>query len=480
MDSSPEPEVASRRPGAIARWWGSLPAPARTMLAVVVLSRLALLVWQLSVDPERLLYHDSGPYDALAARLVDDGTYAYPRWGPYSDLVRPPGYPLIVAANYAVFGRHPVAPVLWNLLGAVLTLAGAWALTRRMGLRSTLAAGLLFTLDLAWLLYSVKLMPEALFAPVLIAAVLLVLRADEPGKRAAPAGAAGLLVGAAALMKPIALYLPLVLVGYLAVRRRPAPALALALGFALAIAPWVGRNWVVHGTPAFTSLQNDNLLFAHAAFVWADVNDVTHQAAQEDLFDRLEVVIGHPLEGPEARIPPYAVLDAARGRLAREVLAAYPLTYARAIARGMAITLFDPGRLVFAHTFPQPDDPVIGFTQNVAREGVGGTVVRLLRDDPLTVGVLVPYLGFLALVFVLALLGLVPAVRAAPAPAALLILVAGYLLVLGGPHGYARFRLYVFPFELVFAAFGAAWLRGRIQPLISRRRRDSRPAVPSP
>ncbi|MDX1532016.1 MAG: hypothetical protein R3362_10870, partial [Rhodothermales bacterium] len=111
--------------------------------------------------------------------------------------------------------------------------------------------------------------------------------------------------------------------------------------------------------------------------------------------------------------------------------------------------------------FPREDPTAIGLTNTVAREGLWGTFLLLLRKDPAQTVPLVLYLGLLGCVVAVAALGIGPAFRRAPAVAWLCLLAGGYLLVLGGPHGYARFRLYVFPFLLVAVHFGAVWLTAR-------------------
>ena len=461
--------------GLLSRWdWA--------VLAALVVCRLVLIA-AVSGEPERMLMGDSRGYEGLALGLLEHGAYVDAYGDARVPLSRPPGYPAVIAATYAVVGRHLVAPVLWNVFGAALTYLGVLALLRRLGVGRaegegpSRLVGALFAADLAWLLYSKELTTEPLFTPLLIGALLLAIGGARDGSargRLVRLAAAGGLVGAAALVKPIALYFPVVLAPWAAVEawragsrrgqtwgtRGVAGGLAVVLGAAMLVGPWVAYNAHTWGAPTFTQLQNDNLLFGHAAFVEADRLGITHLESKERLFQELQQRLGAPL-GPDA--PPVAPdrLDQAKGALARDVLSAEPALYVRALLRGAAATFLDPGRLVLARTLGGNAD--IGLTNTLARDGLWGTARRLLREQPLTVLLLGPYGLLLASVLGLAVLGIPRAFRADAAVALLLFLTAAYLVALGGPHGYARFRLYVFPFELVALHFGVQAVRARWQ-----------------
>lgn len=425
------------------RWeWG--------VLGALVLSRLLILAYAYP-HQAKLFNGDSALYEGLARYLLKTGQYVYPPMEPRSDLIRPPGYPVFIALNYAVFGMGRLLfPLLWNVVGVCLTYLGIRKLLVLLGQRPHPAVGVVFTLDLAWLLYSKEMVTEPIFTPLLLGAVIALIYGMRRGALRWHTASA-LALGVCALIKPIALYLPVLLVPYvLIVTRRWQPALAFACVFLIVVGPWFARNAAKHDVASFTSVQNDNLLFAHGAFVYADARSLTHVQAKDTLYARLQRAVGG-----DPKQQSYRRVNRAKGRLARSVLTGHPLLYAKAIARGMAITLLDPGRLVFNRTFPTEDTERIGLTNIVARDGVWGAFLQLLRKDPRMVVALTTYLGFLAVVLGVSLLGVWRAWRLVdPRLFWLMVLVGGYLLVLGGPNGYARFRLYVFPFELLLLHFG--------------------------
>jgi hypothetical protein len=129
--------------------------------------------------------------------------------------------------------------------------------------------------------------------------------------------------------------------------------------------------------------------------------------------------------------------------VARRILADHPATYALQIAKGMVFTLLDPGREAWERTVGA-GPAAVGITETIARDGVVSAAWRILTDHPF----LVLYVLFLAAVYGWTLWRLPSAWKADPALTALLLLLISYFLVLGGPIGYARFRLYIFPLIL--------------------------------
>lgn len=426
------------------------------VVAFIVATRLVLIA-HVYPDTARMYNGDSAHYVGLAQSLVSEGRYVYAPYEPYSDLIRPPGYPVFIALNLLLFGRFALlALVLWNVVGAALTYLLTKTLLARLGAASSRVVGALFALDLAWLLYSKEVVPEPVFTPLLVGALVLLVdgwRRREPGRVALSA----LLVGVAALVKPVALYLPAVPVAGLLAARRWKAAAVYAVVFLAAIAPWLVRNEARYGAATFTSIQGNNLLFAHAAFVYAGAYHTTHRAAQDSLGALMARRYGPDWEGL-----PFLALDRAKLALARDVLRAHPIHYARAVARGVLVTLFDPGRLVFNRTFPSEDPRAIGLTNTVARDGVWGALRAVAQKSPAQTAALLAYLAFLGVVNALAALGVVPFYRQGGRAWWLVGAVVGYLLVVGGPNGYARFRLYVFPFLLIYAHFGWTWIAPRL------------------
>ena len=150
------------------------------LIAVVLASRLllGLLVWP---DTHRLYNGDSPLYEQYALSMLETGRYLSPGYGsadtnPFADMIRPPGYPLLLAAVYGVVGPAAGPWVLFglNTLALCGVLALLLGLLRRLKLDRAWPMLLVIALDPAWWMYSKELVPEPWFVLLLTASVLAV------------------------------------------------------------------------------------------------------------------------------------------------------------------------------------------------------------------------------------------------------------------------------------------------------------------
>jgi 4-amino-4-deoxy-L-arabinose transferase-like glycosyltransferase len=183
----------------------------------------------------------SRPYYATALQLVT---------GQEVDalsLRHTPGYPAFLVAVIGLFGIDPQAISLVQHLLGVVSAVLCFALgTLLAGRLVGLAAGLVTALDTTLVVYEQHILTETLFLTLLMAVlVLLVLGAQRrPGWLLV---AAGLVIGLAALTRPIGQTLVLAappgfLVHYRNWRTASVASLLVAAGFLLTAGPWALRN----------------------------------------------------------------------------------------------------------------------------------------------------------------------------------------------------------------------------------------------
>jgi len=179
-----------------------------------------------------------------------------------------PFYPLLLAAAYRCFGVGAPAAVLavqflQCLAGTALVLAVAWLAWSLLPDRPIL--GYLAAIGAAVYpthLYMVTHLQVALWAALVLTLLLAVVVSPRWRTRRSGAALAGCLAGLLLLIEPIlALALPICAAvlwlkntdeSSLKKQLRPLFRVALMAGVAAAIiAPWIVRNWVVHGRPVF-------------------------------------------------------------------------------------------------------------------------------------------------------------------------------------------------------------------------------------
>lgn len=214
----------------------------------------------------RALY-DAGDYVRLAVSLAHGhgvGTSAFTA-GPTA--FRPPLYPGFLAALFAIAGYHlTVARLAQAALGALaVALFGVigWQL---WGRRGALAAMVLAALLPSFIFTGTALLSEALFVPLLAAALAAGLRSRTSSHPVRWAVLAGALAGLCALTRPNGILVPLCVAALVPItiaraswRGWKAPA-AVLVAAVVVVAPWTIRNAVTfHAFIPVTDADGFNL-----------------------------------------------------------------------------------------------------------------------------------------------------------------------------------------------------------------------------
>lgn len=221
------------------------------VLAIALLLRLMTVAFTFKTPATLDPYDFSRTAASIARGHGYPSTDRAPGGGP--SAFRPPGYPVFLAAVYSIAG-HP-APSIGRLVGAFLGtlsvgLIGLIAL-RLWGKHVGSLALAIAAIAPPLVILSTALISEALFVPVVLAAVVTALEARRSKRRYRWAIVTGVLVGIASLTRTngLLLLLPFA-VAFAPTRSRRrlrawAPAVALVLAAFLTIAPWTVRNWIV-------------------------------------------------------------------------------------------------------------------------------------------------------------------------------------------------------------------------------------------
>ena len=168
--------------------------------SILVIALLIRLGWVLYTPA--LPVSDFVGYNSLAHRLVNGLGY--------SSTYRVPGYPLFLAALYALFGDDLLFPKLANAILSTLTclftyLIADKAFSRKVALT---ASGIVALLP-SHVLYAGLLATESIFTCLMLGSTTLFLFAlERADRRWLLLMASGFVLGLAALVRPIALFLP--------------------------------------------------------------------------------------------------------------------------------------------------------------------------------------------------------------------------------------------------------------------------------
>lgn len=335
----------TRRAGAPGRSW--------ILIAFILIVAYSAKQWVwiegFERDSVRLDSPDAREYHASALSLIETGTLAESPANPSRpQLARTPAYPAFLAATYGLFGRDRGAAVHAQILLSLLTILLVYRLAcERWGAKSAGAfAAILVSVDLASLVYSLRILTETLSAFSIAVVLFAGSRVWRNPDRPVAAAMLGCALAFATLVRPTTYYaiIPVALwLGALAVGARLAPrrillVLALfTLPVAIAIGGWTLRNAGWTGEPEYSAISAPNLLYYKAAGVLALHEGVSLQEAQSKL--GRERYYGEVRMSPDLRRA--ALERQGMQRRALQILSEHPVLYLRIVAGGVRDTLGD-------------------------------------------------------------------------------------------------------------------------------------------
>ncbi len=220
-------------------------AAAQTILIGLTLLGLGLRLWmawrtnQWFPDSPARLQGDETSYDGLAYRLTQGEFFIWPG--------RVPVYPILLAVCYLLFGHAPASVLYVQVFVGVLIIPLTFLLARYF-IQETgaLVAAALVAVHPALILHVSVLYPEVLYAPLLLLALLGLLRAIEyPRPRRFVF--AGVLLAIVNLCRPTAAFFPLLTPWLLPqawpLTRKLWLSFLSATAMVVVIAPWTYHNY---------------------------------------------------------------------------------------------------------------------------------------------------------------------------------------------------------------------------------------------
>jgi 4-amino-4-deoxy-L-arabinose transferase-like glycosyltransferase len=296
-DPSPDPgrqaptPPSSPRPAP--RWIGAwIPA----LLCLTINGAILAGIWL--ENPDYLA--DSGSnknpdalhYVLLGRNALQHGEFSRSDAPPYiPDMLRTPAYPLF-AGGLDLCGKAAAIYVMQALLQVTSCLLAYALAARHFGPAAGGFAALLVATDLMWAISNFEAMSEPLFVFLILLSLDQWSRAITRG-RSGPAmwGAlcvSGLILGAAILTRPVALYITPIMFLYLLTDRSVEPRMRSRLGGACLVmaaalvlpAAWAWRNYRIFSVPKLTYVDTINLVYFAGAGGYQVERGLDLEAAQ--------------------------------------------------------------------------------------------------------------------------------------------------------------------------------------------------------
>jgi len=256
------------------------------------------------------LTSDDKDYDAIARSLVHGDGFAL---GGKPTAFRLPGYPLLLAATYAVFGDSKTPIRMLQVIADVISCLLLFSIGKKIFSEKVgLVAAAILALFPIQVLYVSHLMTETIFTTILLLIVWVVVVKENQSHGLAESTVLGVLTGLGMLMRATVALIPLVI--FLYRWRNGAPfktnvrSLAIvAIAALIMVSPWLIRNYAVFHRMSFTSNAGVNFWMGNhpgASGAYSFPKENNPLIAVADDFDRsdlgfklgFEFIRSHPLE----------------------------------------------------------------------------------------------------------------------------------------------------------------------------------------
>jgi 4-amino-4-deoxy-L-arabinose transferase-like glycosyltransferase len=237
---------------------------------IFVLSLLLRISYVFSLEIDAPIRADAAQYVTIAYNLVNHGVYSPDNSeNPQPSSFITPGYPLFLAAIFAITksinATYHIALFLQAILGAISVYLTFLIALRILPYWASIAAGVFAAISPHLIVSTGYLLTETQFAFFLVSSTFILISAfNNPSKKRF--FAYGILVGCAALTRPVALLLPVIAVLPLLMRKeakinRAQSIALLMLGFIVILSPWY--IWSAYHP---TTQSNAKTVFAYGTY----------------------------------------------------------------------------------------------------------------------------------------------------------------------------------------------------------------------
>ena len=408
---------------------------------------------------------DTSSYWVPAETLAADGAFAS---GDEPEIRRTPGYPLFLVVGFQLGSPVWITILLQVALG-VLSVFGVHELTRRTNIlpeglrdRAAILSAVLYAFDPLSIFYTSQILTETLFTTIFIWHLYALVRYVTT-RQLRFVAIAGALAACAVFVRPVAYYWPFVpsgiLLGYAIFGSRvdSRRVLAATLLLFVALTPlfgWQVRNAQQTGYTGFSAIREHNLYSYAGAAVVSREEGSGFLDTRTRLLNRLDEKV---LEHGWGQAERYEYM----GNEGVQMIWTNVATYVAIHLEGLIRVVADPGGNEFFRFFDY-DALSSGLLVQAVDEGVVSTFATVVRVAPAVVVVSLVLATMLFLQIVLAGIGLTVVGQRREVATLLVASVVYMLFVSGGPTAHARFRHPIMPVVVVFAAFGAVKMRGKI------------------
>jgi hypothetical protein len=291
--------------------------------------RLFFNYFFLADNPCQLMY-DSAQYHAVATALTDGNGFTNPDQSPH--FYRLPGYPIFLGTVYAIFGVNPVYAMIIQIIFSSLIPLLVYMLFLLFFPGAVLGAriaGLLASVHIGFLIFSGLVMTETFFLVFFLLFCCMFFSDDR-------SLFAGIFLGLASLFRPVGHYLVVVTLVLMVIRsQKIRNMLWLLAGWVFVVAPWLIRNVLLTGSLFFHSLSGPHFLNHGAVRVVMAHNKISYDQAKVRVINDYETLLSLqkvPLDEP--------MCSRIAEKFAFKIMCAHPVESIKLFVLNMLKTVF--------------------------------------------------------------------------------------------------------------------------------------------
>jgi 4-amino-4-deoxy-L-arabinose transferase-like glycosyltransferase len=255
------------------------------------------ILWMLVVflkNPQGILFFDSYGYLELSENLYQTGQFG--RYGGdylFKEHFRTPGYPLFLLPFIAILKSSAMAILMQVVLSAILpVLVFLSSVLSWNNLRVAKIAAWIMILDVPSIFFASTILSDSLFSFLLVAGIFLLLYFFKKEIAYKYIFFSAFFIGLAILVRPVGLYLPILLFIVLLFSniQFPKKTVAAVVFLVISLLPaslWMLRNQQHYDFYFFSTVGSTNLLYFRAASVYAEQQNVTETQARQELQSKL-------------------------------------------------------------------------------------------------------------------------------------------------------------------------------------------------
>ena len=412
------------------------------ILIIAFLLRISLVLYNLpdlatAVSDDTVTYFDFA--NVIAQGHLWDGISAH----------RTPGYPLYLAlvqqnALFAILGQ-----IIFSLIGVWIT----YLLAKRLFDDENIAliAAAFFAVSQESITHSYYLLTETLFTLLLLLAVFFLARYRDQ-KKWIHILLSALFMGYAILTRPIAIYIPFLLVSLLWIDRgswklKLQNSIVFTIIVFLMVGVWVFRNDQVHQLPAVSSISSTNLLYYNAASLKAWQSGENEAIVRKELQKEVdEMMASSGIQKTEANV------SAMEKDLAWSIIMQNPVQYGIIHLKSDINNLLPDTDLLEVLSITSGQSGTLDY---IKQNGLFAGIAYYFGGSYLPILLLLPFILVLCLEYVGGLIGTIWVIKKKDWYVLLVLLIPIlYGLLIPGSPSNPRFRVPVMPYLVILAACG--------------------------